>query len=108
MRKLDIVARNRCNINCIEDKWIDKITSMAFFAASETKLEGDAGLYSNCVDIIDCVKIKLVLSEDETLTRVFKGYCATKNVLNKRMQTELQNPRVLLFTTSIEFTAIES
>jgi|JI6StandDraft_1071083.scaffolds.fasta_scaffold320850_2 hypothetical protein len=103
---MQVVAEYLCDNNDVEARWASELATMVLKATIDTKIDT---LYANLLmDITHYVKIKRVQTRQEGVTRAFRGYAATKNVANKHMQSDFQNPRVLVITPSVEMSSLQS
>ena len=55
------------------------------------------------MNICSHVKIKKVLFSDQSATRYVRGMVCRKNLANKRMRAQFDNPKILMISPSIEY-----
>ena len=51
---------------------------------------------NDSIDINDYIKIKIIESENKNKSHVIQGYAFKKNVINKKMKIDIDNPTILL------------
>jgi hypothetical protein len=61
-------------------------------------------MMKDSMDINDYVEIKLIDNEDDKKWRYINGWVLKNNIADRRMKSEINNPRILLIGNSIGFT----
>jgi 1-phosphatidylinositol-3-phosphate 5-kinase len=54
------------------------------------------------MDLNDFVKIKIINWKDSSQSKYVNGVVMTKNLSDRRMQSQIQNPRILLLKNTLE------
>ena len=55
------------------------------------------------LNINDYIKIKIIEYKDASLSRFIDGYAMNKNVCSKKMNTEIDDPRILLLDCGLDY-----
>jgi len=83
------------------DKWFKKIYELTRHTISNVNPSFKD--LNDKLDINEYVKIKTILYKDNSLTAYIDGYTFEKNVYSKKMQTHIENPKILLLDCGLEY-----
>ena len=87
----------------INEKWIDPIFEVSKKAIFETS-PSFRDLKDN-LNINDYLKIKTILTKgkDQNTCKIINGFAFQKNVCTKKMNTNIENPKILLLDCGLDF-----
>lgn len=95
------VIDNIFKIDGISDIWIDKIFEISKKAIFQVN-PSFRDLKDN-LNINDYIKIKTIQHKDISLCKVIDGFAFQKNVCSKNMNTNIENPKILLLDCGLDY-----
>lgn len=85
--------------NLDEKKWSSLLAEFVLKAIHTVKPSSFA--FKDSIDITDYVKIQLVQFKDTSKSKYLNGVVIKKSIAHKRMNWEIDNPRILLLSKSL-------
>ncbi len=95
------IIDNVFKIEGINEKWVDKIFEITKKAINQVNPSfRDLKDYLN---INEYMKIKTICHKDNSLCKVIDGFAFQKNVCTKNMNTNIENPKILLLDCGLDY-----
>lgn len=85
----------------VDEKWVSKLTGFVLQAIKNVK--PSSLILNDSMDICEYVKIKKILWEDDSLSKYVNGVVCRKNLVDRKMATEIKDPKILLISQALEY-----
>jgi len=92
------ICRKLCEDNEIPQEYEEKLSQMVLQAVSNVK---PSITIKDGMKFTDFVKIKLIPNKDISYSRYINGVVFTKNVADKKMKTDISEPKILLINGNL-------
>ena len=77
-----------------QEKWEKLLTQFVMKAVEQVK--PSSRMLGDSMDINECIKVKIIDWKDNSRSAYINGIVMSKSIASKRMQTTIDNPRILL------------
>jgi hypothetical protein len=94
---IEMILRNEN----LYERWFDKIYDLT--KKTIAQINPSFKDLKDSLNINDYVKIKTIVYKDQSLCKVIDGYALQKNVCSKKMNTNIDNPRILLLDCGLDY-----
>jgi hypothetical protein len=84
------------------ERWFDKIYDLT--KKTIQQINPSFKDLKDSLNINDYIKIRTIVYKDQSLCKVIDGFVLEKNVCSKKMNTNIDNPRILLLDCGLDFT----
>jgi len=86
----------------LNEKWQEKINELVRKTISQ--VNPSFRDLNDTLNINEYVKIKTIVYKDHSLCKVIDGFAFQKNVCSKKMNTNIDNPKILLLDCALDYT----
>jgi hypothetical protein len=94
---IEVILRNEN----LYDKWFDRLFELTKKTISQ--INPSFKDLKDSMNINEYIKIKTIPYKDQSLCKVIDGYAFQKNVATKTMNTNIENPKILLLDCGLDY-----